>query len=162
MNKRAAGRGMVVALLAVLGAVRVDAQAVSLLTRPAWAQVPAGVRVLKIKVRRLGAPVGGPVTVAAPARVRRIVREVNRLPVWQMANVPVACPADVGPLVQVAFFRRRGDAVPAAVATADGSGCGTVALEVHGRTAPSLTGGPAVIAALESAAPRLRGLIQTS
>lgn len=129
-------------------AVRVDVQAVWLLVRPAWATVPSQVRAATIIVQRLGGLPGRPVAVTAPAEVRRIARLVNRLPVSQRDGAAISCPVDRGPIVRVAFYRRSGDRTPVAVATADGSGCGMVALKVHGRTAPALAGGPRLIRAL--------------
>jgi hypothetical protein len=126
-------------------AVRGDAEVVWRLARPGWAVVPAGVRELRISVQR---PATRPVTVTSPGRVRRIVALVNRLPVWQLGGGVVSCPADVGPIVKLAFFKRIGDRVPVAVAMADGSGCRTVMLSVRGRTAPALSGGRRLISAL--------------
>jgi hypothetical protein len=126
-------------------AARVDAQVVWRRSRPGWAIVPAGVAAITLSVQRPGSP---PVTVRASARVRRIVRLVNQLPVWQLGGGAVNCPADVGTIVKVAFFTRAGDRVPVAVAKADGSGCRTVLLSVRGRTAPVLRGGRRLIAAL--------------
>lgn len=126
-------------------AVRGDAEVVWRLSRPGWAVVPAGVRVIRVSVQRSGMR---RVTVTSPARVRRIVGLVNRLPVWQLGGSVANCPADLGPIVKVAFFRRIGDRVPVAVAKADASGCRTVVLSTRGRTAPVLSGGPQLISAL--------------
>jgi hypothetical protein len=129
-------------------AVRADAQVSALLVRPAWARIPSDVRAVTIRVTRLAPPPARRVTVTAPVRVKRIARLVDRLPVWQLGDGAVACPADWGPLVRLSFFRRPGDAGPVAVAVADGGGCGTLSLKVRGRTAPALTGGPQLISAL--------------
>ena len=108
-----------------------------------------GVRALTVVVRRPDRRAAQRVSVTAPARVRRIVKLVNRFPVSQrVAGAMVICPLDVGPMAEVSFFRHRGDPTPVAVAEADGSGCGTLSLEVGHRRAPALAGGPRLIAAL--------------
>jgi hypothetical protein len=125
-------------------AVRADAQAIPLLVRPRWARIPWDVRAVTVT----GARLARPVTITTPARVRRIVQLLDRLPVWQLGGGPEACPIDRGPLLMLSFFRRLGDARPVGVADADGSGCRTVSLTVRGRTAPVLSGGPRLISAL--------------
>jgi hypothetical protein len=128
-------------------AVRADAELVWTVVRPGWERVPAGVRAVTITDDRLGEPAGSPRTVTDPAQVNRIVALVNGLPRAQPGVF--SCPADMGPLVGLSFLPAPG-AVPVAVASADGSGCGIVTFRIGGRTAPSLSGGPGLIKSLDS------------
>ncbi len=126
-------------------AVRADAQAVWVLARPASELVPVGVTRVTIRVRRMGHRVSTPVTLIAANQVKRVVELVNRLPRSQPGVV--ACPADVGPLVEL-DFRRLAGVPPVAVAIADGSGCGVVTFTLRGRREPDLAGGRGLVAGL--------------
>jgi hypothetical protein len=123
-------------------AVRVDAQVVWYVNRPASDRVPAGIRTVTVIDRPLGEPPSEPETVSAAGEVRRVVSYVNQLPPAQPGVI--ACPDDRGPDVEL-DFNKAASATPAAIAIADGSGCGFVTLRVSGHQQPALTGGPQLI-----------------
>ena len=147
-------RELIVAVAQAAGggtALRADAEVVWVVTRSARERVPAGVTVVTITVRR---PLGGrgsakpiSLTVTRQRTVRRIVEFVDALPTAQPGTV--ACPNDVGPMVELDFRARRG-APPVAVAIADGSGCGFVTFAIRGHTEPKLADGPRLIKQLTS------------
>jgi hypothetical protein len=128
-------------------ALRADAQVMSVVTRPAWERIPAGIREVMITAHRPGKPASAPVTVTVRNKVRRIVALVDALPRAQPGAV--ACPNDVGPEVRLAFRHTPG-AAPLAIATADGSGCGGVTFRLRGHSGPPLAGGPGLIRRLSS------------
>ena len=76
-------------------------------------------------------------------RVRRIVSMVDRLPAAQPG--PVACPADVGPIVTLGFASAASGGHRLARVVADGGGCGFVALWIRGHRRPALQGGAGLI-----------------
>ena len=128
-------------------ALRADAEVVWVVVRSSAERVPDSVKTIGITSHRLGKPPSATYTVTSSVQVHKIVAFVNRLPLAQPGVR--ACPADLGPLVQL-DFRGAASATPIAIATADGSGCGLVTLRLRGRTEPPLTGGPHLIAWLES------------
>jgi hypothetical protein len=123
-------------------ALRADAEAVWVVDRPASERIPAGVTGLTVTLRRPGRPASGPSSVTDGRKVRTVVRLVNRLALFQPGAF--ACPADLGPRVQLDFLSAAGRA-PLAVATADGSGCGLVTFRLRGHRQPALSGGPQLI-----------------
>jgi hypothetical protein len=138
-------RELVVTVASATGggtAVRADAQAVWILARPASEVVPVGVTRVTIRVRRPGHRVSTPITLSAPSKVKRVAKLVNELPRFQPGAV--ACPADIGPLVEL-DFRRASGVPPVAIAIADGSGCGLVQFTLRGRHEPALAAGPGLI-----------------
>lgn len=128
-------------------ALRADAQVVWVVVRSATERIPRAIREITITARRLGKSSSPPVTVSAAGMVRRIVAYVNKLQVAQPGAFH--CPADFGPDVKL-VFRKLPKATPVAIATADGSGCGSVTLSISGEQEPALTGGPQLIKWLSS------------
>ena len=127
-------------------AVRVDAQVVWLLKRPASERIPGGVRSITVTERRSTGSPSGPWTVTDSARVRDAVAMVNRLPAAQPG--PVACPNDSGPWVTLVFSTPR---ERLATAYVDGGGCGFVPLWIGGHRRHALQGSPSLIRSLSSA-----------
>jgi hypothetical protein len=107
--------------------VRADAQVVWVTPRPPRERVPAAERRLRVTVGRRS------LFVTSTSEIREVIRLLNALPAAQPGAVN--CPADRGAAVRLAFRPRR------AVAVVDQAGCGDVALTLHGRRRPSLTGG---------------------
>lgn len=113
--------------------VRVDAQAVWQPTRPASERVPAGMHAVTItrstdtpprRARRR--------VVTTPARVTRLARIINRLPVAVPGTR--SCPA--GGVTYRLVFAASPGARPRLIATEDG--CSLVAVRVDGRRQPAL------------------------
>ncbi|HWE33599.1 MAG TPA: hypothetical protein VG410_08950 [Solirubrobacteraceae bacterium] len=147
-------RQLVVSIAAARGggtAVRVDAEDVWFVPRPKRERVPAGVAAIELVDHKFNFRTGNTSTssqtVTDAARVAKIVADVNALPPGQPGVE--ACPADVGPNVALKFYDVPGGPI-VAEADADGSGCGTVAFKLAGRTAPYLTDGSGLIAQLDS------------
>jgi hypothetical protein len=129
-------------------AVRADGQVVWLFERPASERIPPDVRAVTISERRLNGRPSGPWTVTDRSRVRRIVALVNSLPAGQPGAV--ACPADMGPTVMLAFASAAPGGKRLATAYADVSGCGFVNLWIRGHAEPFLDGGSRLIKQLGS------------
>jgi hypothetical protein len=127
-------------------AVRVDAQVVWLLKRPASERIPGGVRAITVTERRSTGSPSGPWTVTASARIRDAVAIVNRLPAAQPG--PVACPNDSGPWVTLVFSTPRQRLGTAYV---DGGGCDFVQLWIGGQRRHALQGSLSLIRSLSSA-----------
>jgi hypothetical protein len=126
--------------------VRVDAQVVWLLKRPASERIPGGVRAITVTERRSTGSPSGPWTVTDGARVQDAVAIVNRLPAAQPG--PAACPNDSGPWVTLVFSTPR---KRLATAYVDGGGCLGVNLWIGGRREHALQGSPSLIRTLSSA-----------
>ncbi len=147
-------RQLVVLLTAARGggtAVRVDAEDVWFIPRPRWERVPAGVTAIELVDHKFNFRTGktstSSQTVTDAIQVAKVVADVNALPPGQPGVE--ACPADIGPNVALKFYGDQGGPV-VAEADADGSGCGTVGFKLAGRAEPYLTGGPGLIAQLDT------------
>jgi hypothetical protein len=149
-----ASRTLAVTVAAARGggsAVRVDGEAVWLVERPRAERVPAGVTFVAVTGHSLDTHTGktttdSPIDVTRAGKVHRIVRLINRL---ELAQPGVeACPADLGPDVQIRFFAQQGGPV-VAEADAEGSGCGFVSFMLRGHSEHALTGGPGLIVHLD-------------
>lgn len=126
-------------------AVRVDAQVVWLLERPASERIPRGVDAVTVDVR--GATgFHRFALLAEPRKARRAAAILNRLPAAQPG--PVACPNDSGPWVTLAFFKGH---TRLATARVDGSGCLGVNLWIRGRREHPLQGNSKLLGELSSA-----------
>jgi hypothetical protein len=150
-NDRESMRSLIVSVTAARRggtALRVDAVVVWIVPRPASEAVPRGVRLVVATGKSVDAFTSrvtrtGPVSVTTPAKVARIVKLVNELPLAQPGAE--ACPNDTGAGAVLKFYDRRGG--PAvAQADADATGCGTVGFSLHGKVEPALDGGPGLIA----------------
>jgi hypothetical protein len=119
--------------------VRADSQVVWITPRPKSEHIPPGPRRLVVRTTRSGRLIQGPLTVTSPGAIRRAVSLLNALPADQPGVV--ACPADFGTLIRLAFYRGAASARPVAVAVIDPSGCGLVGLTIRGRGEPTLGGG---------------------
>jgi hypothetical protein len=118
--------------------VRADSQVVWIKRRPASERIPRGSRRLILTVTRFGHVIQGPLSVGSARAIRGAVKLLNQLPAAQPGVV--ACPADRGSRIRLAFYGRARTR-PLAVAVVDPSGCGVVRLTIHGRREPPLTGG---------------------
>jgi hypothetical protein len=141
-------RELAVSITAARGggtAVRADAEDVWYLPRPSSERVPAGVQLIDVNVTRLNPSNGSrstsTMTVSTAAAVKKVVSLVNALPRAQPGAF--SCPVDFGPDVTLKFLSAPGTA-PLAVATAQGSGCGTVTFTLAGKSEPPLSGGTLV------------------
>ena len=141
-------RSLLVWVVALRGGetgIRVDAQDVWIVPRPAIERVPSGVREIDITSAR---PHRRPIVslrVTAPAEVRRIVSLIDRMETAQPGVT--SCPALLAdqPVVTFDFSARAGGPLLAqATLTAYGfpSGpCNAVSFKVHGRVQKPLLGG---------------------
>jgi hypothetical protein len=127
--------------------IRADAEVAWVPTRPRWERIPADVQLVTVSVGAPGEPPSMTLTIPDEAKINRIVRLLDRLPL--MAPGAFHCPADNGPLLTLTFLGEATE-VPLAQATADGSGCGGVTLSIRGRAGPALTAGPWLIHRLQS------------
>jgi hypothetical protein len=129
-------------------AVRVDAQVVWLLKRPASERIPAGTDSIAVSDIRTVRPKGSKWrwSVVDAARIRRVVSIIDALPAVQPGTV--VCPADAGPIVSLKFARRGSRLATASV---DGGGCEIVNLWIHGRRRHALQGSPNLIKRLSAA-----------
>jgi hypothetical protein len=132
-------------------AIRADAEDVWLVPRPKSERVPASVNLITYTVSRLNLHTGttttsAPTTVTKQSDVRKIVSLVNGLPRAQPGAE--ACPADIGPDVDLKFYYQQGGPV-VAEADAGGSGCGGVSFTLGGRHEPELAGGAELVHQLE-------------
>jgi hypothetical protein len=127
--------------------IRADAEVAWRRMRPWWERIPADVQLVTVSVGAPGEPPSTTLTVGDEAKIDRIVRLLDRLPLT--APGAFHCPADDGPLLTLTFLGGATDD-PLAQATADGSGCGGVTLSIRGHAAPALTGGPWLIHRLQS------------
>lgn len=119
-------------------AVRADGQAVWILARPAWERIPADARTLTV-IARAGSASSVPVTVTAPATLRRIERTIDSLPVEQPAWS--SCPFESSPPIeQTLTFRTSPGAPPVARVIEHPGGCAFVSVSVGGRVGDSLDG----------------------
>jgi hypothetical protein len=132
--------------------LRVDAEDVWISTRPASETVPAGVRAVSITVQPLGGAASSPTIVRSRVKVRRIVALVDRLPAAQPGVV--ACPADWGPIVHLAFLGSAGAGTLARVA-ADPTGCAAVSFWLGGVEQPALSGAVELVKGLQRAGVKL-------
>jgi hypothetical protein len=136
-------------------ALRVDAEVVWVIPRAASERIPAGARLLTIRVHKPGRTLGGvkfnrpavlgrlPSRVTSVARIERIVALLNELRVQQPGLRH--CLLEAGGSVQLGFYTSP-SASPLAVADINtvrkGGGCGGgVSLTIHGMAEPELEGG---------------------
>jgi hypothetical protein len=117
--------------------VRVDAQDVWITPRPASERIPRSARRLRVVLTRGGSVVAGPFTFSSQRRIDRAAGLINALPRAQPGAW--ACPADPGYRIRLTFLSGRRQL---AVATVNPEGCQEVALTLHGRRQPTLTGFP--------------------
>jgi hypothetical protein len=129
--------------------VRADAEDVWIAPRPASEQVPSGVRLVTVTVRQFDGPLSLPLIVGSEAKVKRIIDLADALPAAQPGVE--ACPADFGPIVQLAFLSAPGTQ-PLASLSADSSGCGSVGFSIAGVSQPALADGGSVIDELNTLA----------
>ena len=129
--------------------VRADAEDVWIAPRPASEQVPSGVRLVTVTVRQFDGPLSLPLIVGSEAKVTRIIDLADTLPAAQPGVE--ACPADFGPIVQLAFLSAPGTQ-PLASLSADSSGCGSVGFSIAGVSQPALADGGSVIDELNTLA----------
>jgi hypothetical protein len=127
-------------------ALRADGQSVWLLVRPRSERIPNGVETIAVLVRRLAQPPRLERTVTRRATVNRIIALLDDLKTAQPGAR--SCPADSGTKVELSLYGARARRLAQAVA--DPSGCGAVALTIRGYSQPPLTGGPDLVAHLES------------
>jgi hypothetical protein len=124
--------------------VRTDGEAIWVTPRPAWEQIPSGVRRVVFTARgadlrgRLG-PASAPRLVTG-APVRRLVAFINAQEVVQPG--PTLCPADLGASVSLRFIASNGRTL--ARATENPTGCASVRLVIGGRRGPPLDDDPTV------------------
>jgi hypothetical protein len=130
-------------------AVRADAQAVWLLTRPASERVPAGVHAIAVSESRFSGQPPGRWTVTDASRVKRVVAILDRLPAAQPG--PAACPADAGPFVTLELATAAKHGRRLATAYVDGGGCRRVGLVIRGHREHPLQGNPRLLGQLSSA-----------
>ncbi len=121
-------------------ALRVDAQDVWTVPRPAAATVPTGATSLSVLVRGPGPGrrVAARMRVTAPARIAMVRRMLNRLPLVQPGGV-IGCPLDRG-IRAVLTFRNSQSSTPVARAVTQLGGCGSVFLSIAGVAQPELAG----------------------
>jgi hypothetical protein len=144
-------RWLVVEVTALAGGstgVRADAQDMWITPRPASERIPRGIDRLVVTDVQLGRTQQVTFTVTSARRIARARALIDALPLFPPGVFP--CPVDMGTRIGLSFFR-GGASAPAAVATVDPGGCGTVALEIGGRSQPQLAGGAALVARLERA-----------
>ncbi len=116
-------------------AIRVDAEVVWVPGKSAAERIPAAAKVVTIAPvpGEGGGPVsasGQPVTITDPAKVARIAAVVDALPVFPVGRM--SCPLLRAEAMQLTFKATpTGSAL--AVVTGDTTGCGTVAVSVHGQ-----------------------------
>jgi hypothetical protein len=133
---RARGRG---------AAVRVDAQVVWLLKRPASERIPGGVRAILFEARGGGQADGG--RVFNRHRIRRVTALIDSLPAAQPGAF--SCPGSPGQSMRLVFLDGAGHRL--STAYVDGGGCEIVNLWIHGRPQHALQGNPNLIRNLSSA-----------
>jgi hypothetical protein len=132
-------------------ALRVDAQVVWIIPRPASERIPTGARLLKISGHEAGrkrfkrikserAAVLGrlPSHVTSTAQIEKVVALLNDLRVHQPGERH--CPIAPAGSVQLTFYTNP-SAPPLAIATIHTEGCGGVSLTIDGITEPGLEGG---------------------
>jgi hypothetical protein len=122
-------------------AIRVDTQAVWITPRPAAGAIPAGTRLIDVKVFKQG-KVRRSKVIAAPHAVRSIVGLIDGFEATQPGTV--SCP-DLGPVeeeLELEFRHRRGGPVLATAEAEVPTGCGRpLKLKIHGRKTEYLEGG---------------------
>jgi hypothetical protein len=146
-------RNLVVKVLALsrgLTAVRVDAQVVWLVPRPAAERIPAGIAEVDITRGRPGHAPAVSVTVTNQAKLRRIISLIDGLPTVQ--PYVMSCPefGEESPIATFAFRAERGRAIVAqasqiANATQPTTGCDPMNLSIRGRPETPLRGGVGVL-----------------
>lgn len=117
--------------------VRVDAQDLWITPRPASERIPRSARRLRVVLTRDGSIVAGPFTFRSRRRIDHAAGLINALPREQPGTF--ACPADPGYRIRLTFLSGTRQL---AVATVDPEGCQDVALTLHRRAQPPLTGVP--------------------
>ncbi len=125
-------------------AVRTDGEAVWISARPAWEQIPAGVRTVTYTARtttRSGKPGrgSGPIILTG-AQARELGNFINRLELVQPGER--SCPAALDTSVALRFADARGATVARAVEWP--TGCAYVSLKIGNRTGPALNDYPSV------------------
>jgi len=126
-------------------ALRVDAQVVWLLERPASERIPGGVRTILFQARGDGEASGG--SVFNRGRIRRVTALIDGLPAAQPGAF--SCPGSPGRSMNLVFL----DGVRHRLARAyvDGGGCEIVNLWIRGRRRHALQGNPNLIKQLSAA-----------
>ncbi len=125
----------VVALSRASTALRADAQAVWMTSRPPSERVARGVDRLRVTVVKGKRTTQGPLTFTRSSQLERVRSLINALPAAQPGAA--ACPADFAIRVRLAFYSAH-SARPAAVALVDPYGCEGVQLTIKGRSQPPL------------------------
>ncbi len=130
-------------------AVRTDGEALWISARPAWEQIPAGVRAVTYTARtttRSGRPghVSGPIILTG-ARARELVHFINRLELVQPGER--SCPAALDTSIALRLADARGATVARAVERP--TGCASVSLKIGNRTGPALNDYPSVTGELD-------------
>jgi hypothetical protein len=134
--------------------VRVDAQVVWVIPRPASERIPAGVR--EISVTR-GPPHHTPtvsVAVTSPATITKIVTLVNSLPTAQPYTMSCPSWAPETPVVTLTFRGSRhgqvlAQATQLATATEPTTECDAMGLTLHGKPQTPLLKGAAAIRTIQ-------------
>jgi hypothetical protein len=139
----------VVQITRSLTAVRTDGEAVWIVPRPAWEQIPPRARSVSFTASgAIADGKAGPVSAAQTlngARAIRLVDFINRLGVVQPGAR--ACPAGRYGFVRLRFYGSSGKTVARAVELP--SGCAFVSLKIGTRTGPELNDYPSVTGELE-------------
>lgn len=121
--------------------IRVDALASWVIVRPTGEQLPKGVHAITLQ----GAFTGLPLTVKAPAKVRRIIRWFDSLPAaqWSLTCIPA-----LRPRIRFEFRSAGGALIAQATTITAGSGfCHPIRFSIHGTRQEPLGGN--VIAAVK-------------
>ncbi len=116
--------------------LRVDAQDIWIIPRPASERIPTQETQLRVTVTRFEHRLQGPLTFTSSRRLEHVITLLNSLPRGQpgVRN----CPGDPGRLIRLVFTGPGGRAV----AIFDPGGCGSVALTLHGKPQPTLATWP--------------------
>ncbi len=125
----------VVALSGASTALRADAQAVWMTSRPASERVARAVDRLEVTVVKGTRTTQGPLTFTHSRQLKRVRSLINALPAAQPGVS--ACPADFAIRVRLAFYSAH-SVRPLAVALVDPYGCEGVQLTIKGTPQPPL------------------------
>lgn len=121
-------------------ALRADAIVIWTRPRPAAERIPAGVKIVSVRVRDLRRRISFAQDVSGRGRVREIVALVEGL-LRPQGGAPPSCPVDDGRDAVVSLaFRRSAGAPPAARVRISANGCGSIELWRGRRVQPPLEG----------------------